>query len=434
MLYRSLSGPITCQIEIDSHCNNNCIHCYNHWRHEKECTDSKMNLSTLERIIDELVKVKIFQVTITGGEPLLNKNLLFEAIRRLIGYKVPCAVNSNLTLLKREDAEILYDLGMRGMLTSFFSFNEDKHDFIAGRKGAFRDTLKGITMATKSGLKVAVSMVITRLNESDILGTAKFLKTYGVNQFFATKASPPVNSENFQQYMISSVSLVKTLDDLLFLQKQEKMDVGILECYPLCAYLGGEYKFAAKRNCSAGVTTCTIGVNGDVRPCSHSDNIYGNIIDDSLESIWVKMVKLREESILPTECISCDYLQECSGGCRVDAKYCHGKINSLDPYAQPKQTIDIVVANDLENRLNLGDRFVLELNRIEREEEDGVLIAPKYNPGEPALITSDTYDLLSGFGGPFSVGMFADEAEIDESDALEICAMFLRDGIIKSVD
>jgi radical SAM protein with 4Fe4S-binding SPASM domain len=393
-----------------------------------------MNHSTLERVIDELVKVKVFQVTITGGEPLLNKKMLFEAIRRLIGHKVPCAVNSNLTLLKREDAEMLYGLGMRGVLTSFFSFNEDKHDFIAGRKGAFRDTLKGIATAIESGLKVAVSMVVTKFNESDIVATAKFLKSYGVNQFFATKASPPVNSENFQQYMISSASLVKTLDDLLFLQKQEKMDVGILECYPLCAYFGGDYKFAAKRNCSAGVTTCTIGANGDVRPCSHSDNIYGNVINDSLENIWAKMAELREESILPTECISCDYLQECSGGCRVDAKYCHGKINALDPYAQPKQSTDIVVANDLENRLNPGDRFVLEPNRIEREEEDGVLIAPMHNPGEPALITSDTHELLSGFGGPFSVGMFADEAGLEEGDALEICAMFLKDGIIKSLD
>lgn len=183
MLYRSLSCPITCQIEIDSHCNNNCIHCYNHWRHGKKCTDSKMKLSTLERVVDELVKAKIFQVTITGGEPLLNKKLLFEAIRMLISHRIPCAVNSNLTLLKRKDAEILHDLGMRGVLTSFFSFDEDKHDFIAGRKGAFRDTLKGITVATESDLKVAVSMVITRLNESDALEICIMFLKDGIIKF-----------------------------------------------------------------------------------------------------------------------------------------------------------------------------------------------------------------------------------------------------------
>jgi radical SAM protein with 4Fe4S-binding SPASM domain len=392
-----------------------------------------MNTPTLERIVDELVKAKIFQVTITGGEPLLNKKILFEAIKKLIENKIPCAVNSNLTLLKKEDAEMMYGFGMLGVLTSFFSFDETIHDFIAGRKGAFRDTLNGISVAIESGLKVAVSMVITKFNEKDIIKTAKFLKDYGVNQFFATKASPPVNSTNFQKHMVSNDSLIKSLDDLFFLQKEERMDVGILECYPLCAYLGGSYEFAKKRSCSAGITTCTIGTNGDVRPCSHSDDIYGNIMANDLTVIWKNMVNLREESVLPTECISCSYLQECSGGCRVDAKYCHGKINSLDPYARPEKTPEIIINKTVFALPDDYNCFIFENNRIERIEDGGVLIASLRNPGEPVLITDDTYDLLLGFDGQFSIDMFSNESGLDKNLSEKICAMFLRDGIIKGV-
>jgi len=430
MLYKTLSGPITCQIEIDNRCNNSCIHCYNHWRHKQEQSNTRMDLSTLERIIDELIRIKVFQVTITGGEPFLNKKILIKAVEMLTSNQIPCAINSNLTLLEHNDAQLLYDLGMRGIMTSFFSFNEEKHDLIAGRKGAFRDTLKGIITATKHNLKVAVSMVLTNINQDDIISTARFLKDYGVTQFFATKASPPVNSINFQQYMISSSKLIQSLDDLLYLEKNENMDVGILECYPLCSYLGRKYHFAIKRSCSAGITTCTIGVEGDIRPCSHSEESFGNINLERLDTIWMKMKKMREKSILPNECISCNYLQDCTGGCRVDSKYCYGKINSLDPYACPDNVGLITLNEEILQRPRIKDYFILNPNRIERNEEEGILIAPIDNPGEPAFITHDTFELLLDFKNPFSPEIFAREANLSVDDSIEILAMLQKDNII----
>ncbi|EKE21276.1 MAG: radical SAM protein [uncultured bacterium] len=430
MLYQTLSGPITCQVEVDDRCNNNCIHCYNHWRHEDSHRGIKMNKKVLRKVIDDLIRLKIFQVTITGGEPFLNREILFESISELISNNIACALNSNLTLIKKGDAKKLYDIGLRGVMTSFFSFEEEKHDQIAGRKGAYRDTLKGISIVRDCGLKVAVSMVITKMNEMDIVETANFLENYGVSQFFATKASPPVNSVDFQKYMISGDSLIRTLDDLLYLEKEKKMEVGILECYPLCAYKNGRYHFATRRSCSAGITTCTIGADGGVRACSHSDIIFGNIVKESLVDIWKKMRPLRKKTILPSICKKCEYVQDCTGGCRIDAKYCFGRKDALDPYAIPSNVNDISLNKDQEIIMESNDLVALNKKVVLREEEDGILIGRINNPGEPALITYDTYELLSSFPGAFSIADFAKKAELVYADAIELCSMFVKDGIL----
>lgn len=436
MLYRTLSGPVSCQIEIDDRCNNNCIHCYNHWRHEKCHTGQSMDSKTLARVIEQLVVSKVLQVTITGGEPLLNKKILFEAIEELILNKIPCSVNSNLTLLRKTDVKTMFNLGMRGVMTSVFSFDKDKHDYIAGRKGAFDDVVEGIKVAHGNGLKVAVSMVITKFNENEIIETAKFLKKLGVTQFFATKASPPINSINFQEYMISKDSLVRSLDDLLFLEKNEKMDVGILECYPLCAYKKGKYHFATKRSCSAGITTCTIGANGDTRACSHSDKIFGNVLKERLKDIWHKMSPLREDGNLPNDCNHCEFLPECSGGCRIDSKYCFGSFNSLDPYAIPSEVEKIEYDDGVEMSENAKRRFLVNSKVILREEDlhDGVLIATMENPAAPSLITKDTYELLLSFEDAFTVEDFSNKSGLDIEESSELCYMFAKDGLLVLVN
>lgn len=434
MLYKTLSGPITCQIEIDGHCNNNCIHCYNHWRHEKCNSSIKMDNITLQKIIEELVKSKIFQVTITGGEPLLNKDLLFEAINQLISNKIFCGINSNLTLLTSDDAKKLYSLGIRGIMTSFFSFNEDKFDFIAGRKGAFKDTLRGIFIAQNSGLTVSVSMVITKINKEDVIETARFLKTKGITQFFATKASPPLNSVNFQKYMITRDELVRTLDDLSSLEKHEEMKVGILECYPLCAYKKNIYHFARKRNCSAGITTCTISTNGDVRPCSHSDAVFGNINKNTLSEIWLKMLPLRGKNMLPPECISCNYLQKCTGGCRVDSRYCFGSSNSLDPYAIPKEADKIETRKDVTYVISERNLMLPASDIILRDEDEGVLIATHENPGEPVLMTVETFNLVFSFKKPFLLKDFTKKSGLNKKNAIVLCRMLIRDGLLEIIN
>jgi radical SAM protein with 4Fe4S-binding SPASM domain len=120
---------------------------------------------------------------------------------------------------------------------------------------------------------------------------------------------------------------------LIKLKEEFGMKVDSLVAYPICLLKNMKrYGQFSKHHCGAGKVSCTIGADGQLRPCGHSDDRYGNTIEEPISQIWTRLKVWRDGSLLPDECKQCRYIFECSGGCRMDCKY-YGKIDSMDPYA-----------------------------------------------------------------------------------------------------
>ena len=435
-MYRALSAPITCQVELTSACNNKCLHCYNHWRHGNETINTHMTRETIDYTILEMEKNGIFQVTLTGGEVFLRRKELFYMIEKLKAAKISCTINSNLTVFTEQDAQRLHSLGVTGILTSLCSFDSRRHDEITRHRGSFKKTMRGIAIALKAGITIAVSMVVTKSNVNDVRETGLFLKRSGVNQFFATKASPPLNAKNFEEFMISKEQLLIVMNDLSELRDSHGLTVGILECYPLCSYKDQSfYSFAAGRRCSAGITTCTISANGTIRPCSHSDEIFGTITAEGLQSTWEKMGACRDGSRLPAGCHSCKLLSRCSGGCRVDALYCTGKYAEMDPYATPDEVSSVKLAPPNFPQLGENDQFTINEGLKIRQEKFGVLVADVNHAGTPALITMDTLRLIRRLeGNIFNLTTVTDITKLPKFAALNLCSAMVKDSIFIKIN
>ncbi len=430
MLYEKLSAPISCQIEITSECDNNCIYCYNYWRHEDNKTMVFMTKEIIEKIVSEIIKQKVYYVTFTGGEPLLNKDILFYGLKHLTQNNIPCFLNSNLNLLTIEDANKLYDIGLRNILTSISSSDEEQHNQISQRK-SFKKMVKGIKIAQNAGIMVSCNMVVTEINKNDVFKTGLFLKENGVNSFNATKTSAPLNSIGFEKYMLSNEANLKVLEDLYRLKQEHSMNVGVLNCYPLCSYLDAErYSFVTERKCNAGTTGLTIGADGYVRPCSQNDEIYGNITE-GLYKCWSNMKNYRRTTQLPPECIDCDYFINCNGGCRVDAKYKHGKINAPDPFMDTNNISKIKLPTPLLPQVNKMHQYSFLPIIQARTEKVGVLLSTSKNKTKPVLITHDTYELIIKFENKtFNYNDIKNYTELEDDDCELLFGVLMRDKII----
>lgn len=376
MLYRTLSAPISVQLEITTRCNNKCIHCYNYWRQidEQDYTLSKQNIGW---IIRELSKNKVFSVTVTGGEPLLYPDLVAEAIRLCSIYKIDCSLNTNLTLLNEKILNKLLDSGKFGILTSLASYKEDVHDFIMNHEGSFQKTVRSIKLLNQKKVPFSINMVILKHNENDVYETGKLAVSMGARCFSATKASPPIGCRDFSSIRASKESIKASFDTLLQLKEEFGIIVDALECYPLCFFGNIEkYQYFSRRNCSAATTSATIGANGQVRPCSHSDRVYGSIFSYSLGKIWLEMGEWRTGELVPKLCIECEYLNNCSGGCRVEAQ-CQGDICGMDPFAtSPKDVISYERTHSITRNFS-KKCFLLDPNIRIRYEKFGSIIANK---------------------------------------------------------
>jgi len=155
------------------------------------------------------------------------------------------------------------------------------------RKGSFKRTICGIEVCQEAGLSVAANMVVTRMNQNQVFETGAFVKRLGIKTFSATKASPCLSGTNFSEIGINREAFKQMLENLLRLERNEEINVDVLMSYPLCALGDGDrFRKFTQRNCAAGVTTCTIGADGGIRPCSFADESYGYIFSEPLSQVW----------------------------------------------------------------------------------------------------------------------------------------------------
>lgn len=433
MRYRSLRGPVSVQLEITEACNLDCVHCYNHWRDKSQSTSlHHLDEIGLKTIIDSITKVGASSVTLTGGEPLLFPDLLSTAITRLIANGIYVGLNTNLTLMTEKTAIDLKNAGLNHILVSVLCSNEKIHDELTNREGSWRKTMEGIKIARKHGFRVSSNMVLVKKNKPYLRQTAELMKELGVTSFCATKASPALNSRNFEELILSREELKESLDELIKIKSKLGIKVDVLECYPLCL-IGDVTKYSvfARHSCTAGVTTCTIGPSGGVRPCSHADMVYGNVFKESLSSIWEKMEDWRSGQYIPDECHKCQFVERCSGGCRMEAKY-KGNIKGRDSFMTSSE--DVIPGHEAkrERTLDISSSFQINRPLRIREEEFGAMISVS---GNALLVNNDAAVLLKELDriGEFTASYINSKYGLEVGPVLDFLARLLESGIIRII-
>ncbi|MGI5841248.1 MAG: radical SAM protein [Patescibacteria group bacterium] len=334
-MFRKLSAPVYVQWEVTPECNYNCVHCYNHWREDETAVQPLTEETRRYYLasVTEIIRNGVLAVTVTGGEPLLVLGALLPYLVMLREAGVDIYLNSNLSTLTDSDAAKLKELGIKSVLASLPSGNSETNDLITQRRNSRSRTARGIKRALNAGLNVTVNMVVTKLNLTEIFETACFVKKLGVNTFSATKAAVPGNCQDFSAYRLTPAEFGFMLDELARAKQELGLRIDSLEFYPGCSFGNDTTRrlFGSSRSCTAGKTSCTIGFNGQIRPCSHAPQCYGSVFD-GIQQAWDSMEEWRQEAWIPDECQSCNLKKRCGGGCKIEALLVNGSINKPDPY------------------------------------------------------------------------------------------------------
>ena len=374
-MFKELSAPITVHWEVTPLCNLNCIHCYNYWRKNKSNTLYAKN-SYCESITEEIIRNKIFNVIITGGEPLKVFDDIYLYLKRLTTNGVRLLLNSNLTLLNERFIEKLGELGIDSILTSLPSSKTETYKLITGNRKALLATIKGIKMALKNQINITVNMVISKINLNEIFETAKYLSEIGVTSFAATKAAIPSSGIDFSKFALSIDDYRNMLDELLRINSELKIKVSSLEFYPICSF-GNKDRFRSfsTKFCTAGKTACSISFNGQIFPCPHIQlNNYGNI-EEGLKKAWKKMSIWRTNCLIPIECSNCNFKNFCMGGCKAESFLKNGSLNSPDPYCDfTFKTYDLKNKKAVKNQLGINEKLLINNNLKTRNETFGGIL------------------------------------------------------------
>eukprot|EP01034_Spumella_vulgaris_P038311 gene38310-47297_t len=182
------------RLSVIDQCNFRCPYCMPKESYGPDyafmTSSERLSFGQLARLARSFVQLGVEKIRITGGEPLLRKDLprLIEtlaAMRTLEGHPLDIALTTNGALLAAR-AQSLKDAGLRRITVSLDSLD----DALAGRMNGVNfpvaRVLEGIAAAQRAGLApVKINTVIERgVNDSQILPLVHHFRDSGVQLRF----------------------------------------------------------------------------------------------------------------------------------------------------------------------------------------------------------------------------------------------------------
>lgn len=144
-----------------------------------------LTFDEIERITKHFASLGVEKIRLTGGEPLVRKDLhlLVERLNKIDGIQ-DIALTTNGVYLPKY-AQVLKEAGLSRVNVSLDALDDELFGKINGRNVKVNAVLKGIDAAIEAGLLVKVNMVVKKgMNDDQILPMAKYFKEKNINLRF----------------------------------------------------------------------------------------------------------------------------------------------------------------------------------------------------------------------------------------------------------
>jgi MoaA/NifB/PqqE/SkfB family radical SAM enzyme len=162
-------------IVLLSACNQECIHCY-----IPEHKNIGLPLDVVKRIIDEARELGALNVTLTGGEIFVRKDI-FNIIEYAKNKGMRVFLMSNASMPTKEQIKKLYELGIAEFSTTLFSMDEHIHDKITLCPGSWAQTMRNIKRLKEYNIPVTVKTPLMEMNKHAYKDVEKFAEENGFN-------------------------------------------------------------------------------------------------------------------------------------------------------------------------------------------------------------------------------------------------------------
>ncbi len=170
------------RISVMDRCNFRCPYCMPEEAPEPDLnfleSPNRLRFSEITRLTSVFAKLGVHKLRITGGEPLLRKNLfmLISELTTLPGIE-DVALTTNASLLGRY-ANSLKRAGLGRVTVSLDSLDADVFHTMTGHRGSVELVLEGIEAALKAGLTpIKINVVVQKgANDHTLLQLLEYFR------------------------------------------------------------------------------------------------------------------------------------------------------------------------------------------------------------------------------------------------------------------
>lgn len=260
------------RLSVTELCNMRCRYCMPEdgickLAHSDMLTEDEMIMA-----VEAAAELGITKLRITGGEPLVKKNILSicERAAKVEGIREVC-ITTNATLLSKL-AKPLRDAGVSRLNISLDTLNPEKYRYIT-RIGDLDTAMAGIQAALDAGFEKTKinSVLIGGFNDDEIADLAGLTLKMPVDVRFI-ELMPMYDSGDFgPEAFIKGDTVLKALPELV----PQEQDGGVARLYRLPGALGnvGLISPVSAHFCGE-CNRLRLTADGKIKPCLHSDDEY----------------------------------------------------------------------------------------------------------------------------------------------------------------
>ncbi|AKG38986.1 hypothetical protein MA03_06625 [Infirmifilum uzonense] len=165
------------RISVTGKCNYNCIFCH---REGEENTPDELTADDIELVASAAYKHSIKSFKLTGGEPLIRRDIA-EIVSRIkqLGKDVEVSMTTNGFYLS-EYAGKLTEAGLDRINVSFHGVSVEKYRVITRVDGRDR-VIDGLKALREHGVPVKLNFVLTALNANEVRDLLEFASRFEAN-------------------------------------------------------------------------------------------------------------------------------------------------------------------------------------------------------------------------------------------------------------
>ena len=324
-----MDRPFGLLAELTYSCPLSCAYCSN----PLNLADYRDELATAEwrRVLVEAQELGVLQCHLSGGEPLLRRDLV-EIVQSASELGLYTNLVTSAIGLSRRRAEELRAAGLDHVQISIQADEPVASDRIAGTP-SFQRKIEAAHVVKELGWPLTVNVVLHRQNIdkiADILGLAEELEADRVELANTQYYGWALRNRDALLPSKAQLERAETVARAARVRLVGRMDV---------IYVLPDYYSQYPKPCMGGwgKRQLTVTPNGDALPCPAAHALplpRANVREDSLARIWTEsplFQRFRGTDWMPDPCRSCSRREIDFGGCRCQAFQLTGDAARTDP-------------------------------------------------------------------------------------------------------
>ena len=206
------------KLDTGTFCNYDCEFCY-----YQGLLHLKTDFDTIKKRIDKIYSYGIDEIDLSGGESSVHKDWFKILQYCSTKFKNISTLSNGWAFARKDFMEKSKESGLTEILFSVHGYDEQSHNEIVRRNGAWKRMLQAIENAHELGIKVRVNCTVYQKNCDGMVGYDKIIKKINpvevnfltLNYWTNNKHAEPIDYKLVTDNIKTCIDKIKHLDTII---------------------------------------------------------------------------------------------------------------------------------------------------------------------------------------------------------------------------